>query len=427
MTSGKALFRKQVFEARRGDWLGTIQVAVPMSSVAWTALSVAMATAIVVFLIFGHYTRRDRVSGQLVPSTGLLGVNTVAAGTITRVFVHEGDTVLQGAPLLEVSSDRDSAKLGSMRADIIAQLLHHRAELQGDLTTQKQRTAQQSVALKSKVKLEQAQLVQVQGQLKLQAQQVASARKLLENIQPLQAKGYVSAFQVQQQRTNLLDAEAQEKALKRQQLDVYQQIQAAEQALEQLPLDLDTQSSSIAGSIDGINQQLAQNEAERASILRAPSDGTVATLLAKVGQHVAAGQSLASVVPQGATLQAQLLVPSRAVGFVTLGSCVVLRYQAYPYQKFGQQYGYVASVSDSALSPDEVLALTGQRPKQSLYRVSVTLQHQSIQAYGKPRPLKPGMELSADILMDRRSLVEWVFQPLYGMGQHMHPRSKVDG
>src|SRR5699024_9088227 len=240
-----------------------------------------------------------------------------------------------------------------------------------------------------------------------------------ERIQPLEQKGYVSALQVQQQQAAALQARSQLKALRRQQLDTGQQIRATRQKLTQLPLDLATQAHATASKIDNIDQQLAQNEGARAVVLHAPHAGVVSTLLAQRGQHVAAGQSLASIVPHGSHLVAQLLVPSRAAGFVETGSRVVLRYQAYPYQKFGQQYGQVAHISKSALSPEEVVALTGQRPKQPVYRVKVKLDRQSILAYGKPEALKPGMALSADIMMDRRTLLEWVFEPLYGLGRNL--------
>jgi membrane fusion protein len=112
-------------------------------------------------------------------------------------------------------------------------------------------------------------------------------------------------------------------------------------------------------------------------------------------------------------------VPSRAIGFIEPGSRVVLRYQAFAYQKFGQQYGRVADVSRSALTPTEVNALVGQQPREPVYQVKVTLDSQQVLAYGKPEPVKPGMALDADILMERRRLIEWVFEPLYGMAQRM--------
>lgn len=427
MSSNHDLFRKEAMDAHRGNWMGNIHVATPLSRWVWTALSVTLAAAIVCFLVFGHYTQRASVNGQLVPTTGLLGVTSVATGTVTRVFVHAGDTVHQGDRLLEISSDRNSVRMGSMRADISIQLHGQLTQLRENLATQKKRTAQQADALKDKIRLLHSQQTQVQVQLILQAQKVASAQTLLDRIRPLLDKGYVSVLQVDQQHTALLNAKTQRKALMRQQLDIRQQIRAVHQKLQQLPLDLATQTNIIAGKVAGLKQQLAKNEAKRASILRAARDGVVATLLTKVGQHVATGQSLASIVPQGATLEAQLLVPSRAVGFVDPGSDVVLRYQAYPYQKFGQQYGQVDSISRSALSPQEVVALTGQQPKQPLYRVKVVLDRQNVLAYGKPQALKPGMVLSADILMDRRSLIEWVFEPLYGIGQRLYGEGKAHG
>ena len=126
-----------------------------------------------------------------------------------------------------------------------------------------------------------------------------------------------------------------------------------------------------------------------------------------------------SILPAGSQLEAQLLVPSSAIGFVEPGNRVVLRYQAYPYQKFGQQYGKVVQVSRSALSPAEAASLLGQNIATPLYRVLVKLDHQSIDAYGKTEALKPGMALEADILLDRRSLWQWVFEPLYGLRERL--------
>ena len=158
---------------------------------------------------------------------------------------------------------------------------------------------------------------------------------------------------------------------------------------------------------------------QRAAVLRAPRDGVVSAVLPKAGQTVSAGQPLLSILPAGSTLQAQLLVPSRAIGFIDPGSRVVLRYEAFSYQKFGQQYGHVTDVSRSALTSSEITTLIGQQSQEPLYRVQVTLDKQFVLAYGKQEAVKPGMTLQADILMDRRSLLEWVFEPLYGMAHHL--------
>src|SRR5919107_1904104 len=114
-----------------------------------------------------------------------------------------------------------------------------------------------------------------------------------------------------------------------------------------------------------------------------------------------------SIVPKGAKLEAQLFGPSSAIGFIRAGQRVMLRYQAYPYQKFGQYEGTVASVSRSAISPSELsqqlaglTSLYGANVP--VYRITVTLASQTVRAYGEPVPLQPGMQLEADIMMVRR-------------------------
>ena len=92
--------------------------------------------------------------------------------------------------------------------------------------------------------------------------------------------------------------------------------------------------------------------------------------------------------------------------------------QAYPYQKFGSYEGRVASVSRSALAPAELpqqlTGLTGLYDGNApIYRITVALARQDVTAYGKPVPLHPGMQLEADVLVETRRLIEWVFDPLY--------------
>lgn len=417
--SGTSLFRQEVVEARRGEWLGSIIVAAPVSRWLLAVLALALAVALALFLVFGHYTRRETVSGELVPSAGLLNVTAPSAGTITRLHVHDGQTVKAGDVLLELSSDQDSAALGDTHALVGQQLDAQRAGLQADLHNQQQLTQQQAEALRAKVVLLHEQLTQIGGQLAIQQQQVTSSQQLLARIEPLGAKGYVSAVQIQQQKAAALDAQAQYKVLIRQQLDTRQQLDAAQQQLMQLPLDAIAKRNDTERQLSTVAQSIAQNELQRAAVLRAPRDGVVSTVLLKPGQMVSAGQPLLSILPAGSTLQAQLLVPSRAIGFIAPGDTVVLRYQAFPYQKFGQQYGRVTDISRSALTPAEITALIGQQSQQPLYRVEVKLDQQDVLAYGHEEPVKPGMALDADILMDRRSLLEWMFEPLYGMAHHL--------
>jgi len=98
----------------------------------------------------------------------------------------------------------------------------------------------------------------------------------------------------------------------------------------------------------------------------------------------------------------------------------MVRYHAYPYQKFGQQRGNVTSISKTTLSATELASVTGTVPGLGLdgeqfYRIRVDIEAQSVLAYGKLRPLQAGMLVEADILQETRHLYEWVLEPLYSL------------
>lgn len=205
-------------------------------------------------------------------------------------------------------------------------------------------------------------------------------------------------------------------ALTRLRVDLQRQRDGTRHQLQELPLTTAAKLDDLHRQLAQVAQSLAQNEADRASIFRAPTDGVVSAVLVKPGQSVTPGQAVVSLVPKGSALQAQLWVPSKAAGFVHAGTPVTLRFPAYAYQKFGGMRGTVSAVSRSALTPTELAAVLGQAAgPEALYRVDVALPAQSIVVYGHPESLKPGMAVDADLLLEERRMIEWIFEPLYGL------------
>ena len=141
-----------------------------------------------------------------------------------------------------------------------------------------------------------------------------------------------------------------------------------------------------------------------------PVNGRISALEANVGQTLTAGAPVAIITPENTDLQAILLVPPRSAGFLDIGQDVNLLLDAFPYQKFGAQRGVIAEVSESPLLPGQLEAPVPTQ--EAAYRVRVALPKETIEAYGNEVPLRPGMTLVGDIVTDRRSLIEWMFEPL---------------
>ena len=79
------------------------------------------------------------------------------------------------------------------------------------------------------------------------------------------------------------------------------------------------------------------------------------------------------------------------------------------------------SVSRTTIASNELVGIENQvsggagANNESLYRITVDIAAQTINAYGKPQPLQVGMLLEADMLQDTRRLYEWVLEPLYSL------------
>ncbi|UNU13138.1 HlyD family efflux transporter periplasmic adaptor subunit [Xanthomonas translucens pv. translucens] len=378
-----------------------------------------MGAAILAWLFAGHYTQRVHVTGLLVPRAGLISLTANTVGVVDHVAAAEGDSVVAGQILVSLSGEHTSKALGNTAAGVSTQLQRQAGSLRqdiGDALTLRDKQAEDNRAQQTLLK---DQLAQIDAQIAIEKKQMALVQDLVNKWSGLVAGGYIPELQVEQEQSALLADESQLRSLQQQHAGTRQQLSALDDQLTQLPLAVSAKLNELRRQLAQVEQALAQNEATRASELRAPASGIVSSLLVKPGASVSLGQPLLAIVPDGSRLQAQLLVPSQAVGFVHPGVEVTLHYQAFPYQKFGLQHGVVRSVSRSALMPGEVtLLLGGGTPPStdSLYLARVDLANQNVQAYGQQQPLRPGMALEADMLLDRRRIVEWIFEPLYGMG-----------
>jgi membrane fusion protein len=109
-------------------------------------------------------------------------------------------------------------------------------------------------------------------------------------------------------------------------------------------------------------------------------------------------------------LEAELFVPTRAIGFVQPGQKVRILYDAFPYQSFGTYGGRIIRISQTILKDSDIsVPVTLQEPA---YKVTVALDRPDIDAYGQKMPLQADMLLRADIILARRSLMSWLTDPL---------------
>jgi membrane fusion protein len=408
------LFRKEVFEAQRQKWLGGISLVQPLRLWVLSAAAIAGTAAVVALLVLGSYTRRSTVTGQLVPNLGLSTVVSPGEGVVAQVLPAEGAQVRAGQPLALIDVPHTTADgvdaSRALRDGLEARRENTRAL---GLSQVKQIDAQLAGTVRQ-LRASRQELSQVQAAVATRRDMVRIARETLQRYESMVDQALVSAVQLGQQRQSLLDQVAAQQALERQATQIQSRIAQLQQTLDELPAQRQGLLASTGRDVASLGQEEIRQEFEGRLLLKAPVAGLVTNRLLEPGQSVSSGQPVLNLLPRGSRLQAQLYVPSRAIGFIDPGDRVELRYQAYPYQKFGHHSGRVVRISRSAVARD---GADGQ--SEPVYRVLVELDRQSITAYGRQEPLRPGMLVDADILGERRKLYEWVFEPLYSVTGRM--------
>lgn len=410
------LFRKEVLEARRTQWLGPISLAQPLPLWLLTVGAGLAALVVVLFLVLGSYTRRSTVSGQLVPSKGLATVLSPATGVVGQLDATEGDTLRAGQRLAVVVTPRATPEGGDTQVALEQRIEQRREGLVSMQSAQQSQLQAQASGLSAQLATARRELAQIETEVATRQDQARIAVETLARLKQLEDNRYVSILQIKQQESTALEYTGQAQALQGQAISARRNIAQLEQALRELPGQRQATQAALQRDLAQLAQEQVEIEARGSLMVNAPVSGLVAMQLVKPGQAVQAGQPLLSLLPESSKLEAELLVPSRAIGFIEPGDQVLLRFQAYPYQKFGHQIGRVVRISRSALGNGELGALIGNAQQgEPFYRVTVALAKQAVTAFGKPEPLKPGMLLDADVLGEKRRLIEWLFEPLYSL------------
>jgi membrane fusion protein len=400
----RQLFRQEAIDAQREKLLGAVSAARPVPLRVFTALAAAIAIVLIVFAFWGEYTRRERVEGFLATDVGEARVLAPAAAVVEELMVRGGDEVKDGTPIARLL-----LSAGQTTAVPRKELEDQKRQVLGELDASKLISKQQDDQLRGRIAALNAEIEQSNGEIDLQKARIVSAQDELTRTEKLVASKFVSDSAAIQKRNELLEQQGKLQALRRQRTVLERDLANARSDLTSIPAKLAQQTAQLERKVSEIEALLAQGNAQKEMLMRAPTAGIVTNIAVARGASVAADGPIATILPKG-SLQAQLLVPTRASGFIREGNPVVLRYDAFPFQRFGQYRGQVSDVSRTVWSPGErVGPMVAREP---VYRVDVQLDRQTVMAAGTEMPLRPGMTVSADILLEKRTVFEWVFEPV---------------
>jgi len=413
----RSLFRQEAIDAQREKLLGEVSQARPVPMWVFTLLAATIATTLVIFAFVGEYTRRERVDGYLELDQGAARITVPEASVVSELMVKEGDEVAAGQPIARLSQERTTGS-GINASQLVRQQLTERlSSLAAERTQAEMLGAEQLGQGRKRADDLRKQLDQAGAEAAAQQRRLASADQEVQRVQQLLKEGFASENMVRDRRNDALDQATKLESLKSSRATIERDLRAAQAEIPLIEIRTRTQLQQIDQRKSELEQSLVQEEAHSDSELRAPIAGIVTNIAAARGDSLAADAPLATIMPKGSGLHAQLLVPTRAIGFIEPGNTVVLRYDAFPFQRFGQYHGKVASVGRTVWSPGEKVGSVPVR--EPVYRIEVALDGQAVRSGNQEFPLRPGMLVNADILLEKRTVFEWVFEPVLALRERL--------
>ena len=410
------LFREEVIEAGRERLTGAVVAATPPGSRLYTLLLAAVAAALILLLLWGQYASKVAVRGTVAHARGIARVYSPAVAEVREVHVAEGESVAAGAPLVTLSMTPGSSNAAGAG---VARQLAEFGRQDDELARQQSLasslgTAETSALERQKTSLA-ATIASLERQLSLGTSQIALAEADIGRAARLAKEGAGTQRQVEESRGALLSRRLELESVTERLIAQRETLRAIDGQVAARRIGASQSVSEIAARRAALAEQRAALSRQDRLVLTAPVAGTVGDIGARIGLRAQADASLVTVIPEGSRLEVQLWAPSRAIGFVRPGQEVRLLFDAFPYQKYGAGRGTVTAVAGVPTEPaalDPGLGIT-----EPVFRIRVAIDPRGLSAGGlsgaaADRPLRAGMTLGANLLLERRSLWEVFFDPV---------------
>ena len=409
--TGNSLFRQEALQYRANRLQGNISINTPLS---WQVIGILLffiLTLSFVFLAAASYSRSETVNGEITLDRGVASIIPSRPGTILELKVFEGQQVKLGQKLAVIRAEESMIAGASAPTRVRSALKEQDARLV-DLAQSLIDSAKADQArLKAQVDGDRVAIPLLQRQIEEQRRLIAAAEADYNIAIDVAKRGYITKRDMDERQALIITRRQQllelEQALAAKISDITQTLNA----IRRTELAANAQVASTKSDQAALSREQAEADLASGYAVTAPLDGTVTAVTGRLGQSVSVNQQLMAIVPARAKLRVELYVPTTAAGFLAVGQDVRLSIDSYPYQTYGTITGRISSISKTTVTRS---AANGAYPA---YLVTATLGDSGILAFGERRQLLPGMTLSARIITDKRSLLKWVFEPLFAVSR----------
>ncbi|WP_409311160.1 HlyD family type I secretion periplasmic adaptor subunit [Pectobacterium sp. B1J-3] len=389
------------------------------------------------FILWAAFADIDEVTrgdGKAIPSSRLQKIQNLEGGIVTELFIHEGQVVKAGDPLLRLDDTRFASNVGETEADrlaLISRIERLNAEVNDrELTLSELVTKQAPEVANGERELYNSRRQQFHNEISGLEEQLVQRRQELRDFsakqvqfrnslnllqqeirmsEPLIAEGAISKVEV----LRLRRAEVETKG----QLDsIILSIPRAESAVKEIENKIEETRgryksealSQLNEAQTNLNKITATGKALEDRVNRtlvvSPVRGVVQQILVNtIGGVIQPGSDLVEIVPLDDKLLVEAKIRPQDIAFLHPGQEAIIKLTAYDYTIYGGLKGQLEQIS-----PDTVTDKEGN----SFYVIRLRTDKNYLGTAEKPLLIIPGMVASVDIITGKKTILSYLLKPI---------------
>lgn len=408
-TENTALFRDEALEAAESRRkLEAVSLSQPLSVFIFAGFIGCLVLMATTFAIFVEYPRRVEARGYLTTEGALSYVYATRDGFVTHSLVVEGSRVEPDSPLVELAFPSELAG-GIDLNEVVARELDRRLwELKKQKTEIDSQYDRLESVLTAGILRTEEQVSAIENVEQLKRRQLTIALSRQEAAQKAFTRHAISRQALHEQQSRVLEAQVALTNAEQRRLSLSTQIIEYKRDRERLRLELSNTKRTLEIALSEIRERLAKSKFDQASTVHAPVGGIVSAMQFREGESVRAGDVLMAIAPEE-SFMGMLHLPNRSAALLDEGREIQLLFDAFPPAKYGVLSGTLGTIASIPIGPEHLEGpLVANEP---MYVAHVKLRLPELGQTTHFR-LLPGMSFTAHISLERRTLAEWILEPV---------------
>ncbi|MDO9518679.1 MAG: HlyD family efflux transporter periplasmic adaptor subunit [Pseudohongiella sp.] len=406
------LFRREVLGVQRDHFFGDAVFYQPLTLRVLLLSAAGFFFVVAGFAASASIKQTENVRGFIYATNGEVKVYGNRSGVVEKLHVSNGQLVSQGqalVSLIEPGYDQtgDAAKQAIIRR-IEHQISHLEARLL--LSAERQRLAYDQ-SEKRELALREEILIRAE-EYDLSMLQLEMAEGDYARLERLWERGAISESELTHGKASLISMRKS-----------FQNMRMALQSTARLKEDsrhgaaveqarLKDEQIALQISLSQLEQRREEALYEQNFTVAAPVSGRINNLLLSRGDQLDPHRPFVSIVADAPDYEAQIFVPSRALGKIKAGQKVLLNYDAFPYQQYGSYEAVVSSIGTAVIDPREhLIPLDINEPVYLIKAELLPLRHNL--------SLRSGMQFSAQLVTGQRTILQGIMEPLTSLARRL--------